>query len=241
VNDYPTRSRFETTSWTLVVNARSSKADMESLLARYWSPIYAWFRGRGHDSESAADLTQAFLCDVVLKRDLIGRADPARGGFRKYLFQALRNFEVDAHRRDRGRDGRRARTLLPADPAAWQAAEPCTGDDPARAFERQWAAAVFHEALMRTERACCDNGMARHWRAFEARCLHPILYGADPTSIDQLADELHAETPLEISSLLHSAKRRFRAELLAVIAETIDDGTDSEQELAALRDFLSQD
>ena len=236
---HPTGGRFETTSWTLVANARTSKAELETLLARYWSPVYAWLRSRGHDAETAADLTQSFMCDVVLQRDLIGKADRARGRFRSFLLSALRNYEVDAHRRDRGRDGRRARTLLPDDPAAWRAAEPCAGDDPARAFERQWAAAIFHEALSRTERACGANGMARHWRAFEARCLHPILHGAAPISIDALVDELHAETPLEISSLLHSAKRRFRAELLAVITETIDESADVEHELAALRAFLA--
>ena len=77
-----TASRFRTTSWTLIVHARASQGDLEELLGRYWSPVYAFLRRSGHRAEEAEDITPAFLSYVLLKRDLIGRADPQRGRFR---------------------------------------------------------------------------------------------------------------------------------------------------------------
>ena len=101
VNAHATASRFQTTSWTLIVRARASRADLQELLSVYWSPVYAYLRRRGHDPHDAADLTQGFLSEVVLDRGFVERADPARGRFRSFLLSALRKFVIDEHRRVR--------------------------------------------------------------------------------------------------------------------------------------------
>ena len=121
---------FRTTNWTQVFRANDDASELDALLGRYWSPIYAYLRRKGHDSQNAADLTQEFLTDVVLKRNIIGRASPTRGRFRSYLLTALRNYTIDAHRRSET-----LRKFIPTDPEALAAVEPAAKESPAgRAF-----------------------------------------------------------------------------------------------------------
>ena len=233
-----TASRFQTTSWTLIARAKTGRADLEELLRRYWSPVYASLRRHGHGPDDAADITQAFLSDVVLKRDMIGKASSEKGRFRSYLLTALRRFEIDHHRSEHGRDGKRVRTFLPDDPETLRFAEPIAEDDPSRAFDRQWATTILEETLAQMEETCKAEGMIAHWRVFDARILGPSLRGSEPTSIDALVGIVEARNAVEISSMLHSAKRKFRSILRGVIAETIEDPADVDHELAELREFL---
>ncbi len=236
---HPTASRFRTTSWTMIRQARASRADLETLLGRYWSPVYAWLRRKGHSSHDAADLTQSFLCEVVLQRDLVGKADPELGRFRSYLLTALKRFRIDNHRKARGRNGERATTFVPDDPHTWKVVEPCTDDDPAKAFDRQWAVAIFNEALIRAEALCVEQGLEKHWRAYEAKQLRPALFGTTPADNDTVATLVGARDAAEVSSLIHSAKRKFRRVLKEVVAETLDDPNDVDAELATLQTLLA--
>lgn len=222
----------------MIAKAQSSPADFEELLVKYWSPVYASLRRKGKNRDDAADLTQAFLADVVIGRDLISKARPERGRFRSFLMTALKNYEIDTIRRERGRNGKRVRVFLPDDPELLAAAEPSDADDPTRAFDRQWATAVVEEALVRMEKFCRDDGMHPHWRVFEARIISPTLHGCEPASIEKLTAQLGARDGVEISSLLHTAKRKFRSILREVIGETLQDPADLELEFAELRKFL---
>lgn len=57
------------TQWSLVLaaadseNPESRKA-LASLCETYWFPVYAYVRRRGHDTESAKDLTQGFFATL---------------------------------------------------------------------------------------------------------------------------------------------------------------------------------
>src|SRR6185503_3885334 len=149
---------FHTTSWGLVIGARADAGDLELLLRAYWSPVYAFIRRKGYSPHDAADLTQEFLSDVLVGRDLIGKADPSRGRFRAFLKSALRNFLIDQHRRA---DSRRAMprqgiTSINTSPAL--AAHDAGADDPAGAFDRQWAAAVLALTVERLEATCRQEG-----------------------------------------------------------------------------------
>ena len=237
-----TASHFRTTSWTLIARARHSPGDLETLLARYWSPVYAYLRRHGQTPEDAADLTQAFLADVVLDRDLVSRADPDAGRFRSFLITSLKRFVIDQHRHARGRDAsspRRRATFVPDDPDLLNAAEPDHTDDPGRAFDRQWAATVLDTALQRVHADCQQNGMARQWSAFEARVMRPITHDCNPLPIDNLVDSLSAAGPQEIYSMLQTIKRKLQRELREVVAETVAEPEDVDRELADLRRFLA--
>ncbi len=81
---------FHTTHWTEIFDARSHdeprrRAALRELLGKYWTPVYCYLRCKGHDKEAAKDLTQGFLCDVVLRGRLVQQADRTKGRFRTFL------------------------------------------------------------------------------------------------------------------------------------------------------------
>ena len=73
---------------------------MERLVRRYWSAIFAYIRRSGRDVHEAADLTQGFVCDILISRRLCDSADPNRGRFRTLLLRAIQNYLRERHRRE---------------------------------------------------------------------------------------------------------------------------------------------
>ena len=64
------RERFETIDWTAIVRAQASDADvrrpaLENLCRQYWKPVYCYLRRKGHDNETAKDLTEGFFAEVA--------------------------------------------------------------------------------------------------------------------------------------------------------------------------------
>ena len=222
-----TAASFHTTSWALVIGARGDRATLERLLRAYWSPVYGFIRRQGYGSHDASDLTQEFLSQVVIGRDLIGKADPERGRFRSFLKQSLRNYLVDHHRsrRSRGVGAVSVDESLNESPA----------DTSASAFDRDWAAAVIELALQRTEEGCRQDGLDGHWVAFSANVVGPTIRKTNPLPLDELARRIGAADATQASNMLQTVKRRFRRMLREVVAETVADPSHIEQELADLR------
>ncbi len=229
---------FCTTNWSLVISARESEDDLRELLSRYWSPVYAFYRRLGESRDQAADLTQAFLTKVLADRELLLRASPQRGRFRRFLAASLRNFRIDELRKIIGRRGERARVFLPADEERWRNAEPDESDDPAQAFDRQWAATVLSETVTRLEKICRGGQLDQHWAVFESRLVRPLLSGAAPIAMEQLVEELGLDGPDDVSHMLFTVKRKFRRTLHEVIAETVSDPSDVEDEVADVQRVL---
>jgi RNA polymerase sigma-70 factor (ECF subfamily) len=105
------REAFLTTHWTLIQEIKSGedkdRALIGLMLERYWKPIYCYLRRKAYDNESAKDLTQGFLHEVVLNRNLIHKADRSRGRFRSLLLTALNRYLVNM------KEGETARTRIP--------------------------------------------------------------------------------------------------------------------------------
>jgi hypothetical protein len=64
-------SAFTATHWSIVLEAQQTDpqragAALESLCSRYWYPLYAFIRRRGHDPEEAKDLTQSFFLHLLI-------------------------------------------------------------------------------------------------------------------------------------------------------------------------------
>jgi RNA polymerase sigma-70 factor (ECF subfamily) len=228
---------FQTTSWSLVLSARGSRADLETLLRAYWSPVYAFIRAKGFGHHDASDLTQEFLAEILVGRDLISKADPMRGRFRAFLKSALRNFLIDQHRRSSAKRAAPSAPIASMD-AAPEAADASQGAEPWGAFDRQWAAAVLALAIERTEAACLQDGMTPQWAAFKAVVLSPLTGRVKPPAMEDLAERLGAANPAQVSNMIQTVKRRFRRMLEQVVAETVNDPGDIAQELKALQSFF---
>ncbi|CAG1005539.1 hypothetical protein PHYC_03240 [Phycisphaerales bacterium] len=231
-----TLSNFDTTNWSLVLAAPDDPALLARLLRTYWGPIYAFMRRSGKSREDAADLTQEFIAQAVLERDLIEKADPQRGRFRTLLKAAVRNFIIDQHRRSLAK-GRSADTLLLSD-AALDGAEPDENDDPHHAFDRQWGTTVLSRALAIVEDDCAACGQARHWEAFRSVVIEPALSMASPPLLADVARQMGLENPEQAASLVQTVRRKFRRVLALVVAQTLQDPSEAADEIENIRQYL---
>jgi RNA polymerase sigma-70 factor (ECF subfamily) len=228
-----TSAEFGTTSWSEVRAAADDPERLGTLLGRYWAPMYAFLRRRGHDPADAADVVQGFIADVVRDRGLFERADPSRGRLRSLIRTALANYAVDEARRERSRPTRgRVPPIGAADRAG---AEPVAEDTPERAFDRAWGASVLQRALEITEAECRAEGMEAHWRAFEARVLGPARGPRSAPGMEEVASAVGATDAQGASNMVRSVKRKLERAMRRVVAETTDE---VEEELSRLRSLL---
>ena len=244
-----TYERFQTTRWTeiraLAVDGEDRRRDaLELLIGRYWPPVYAHLRSQGKSRDAAAELTQAFFAEVVLDRGLFDKAQQSRGRLRTLLLTALKRFGIDQHRRGTARrtdvtipldqlhieDTRLGPTSASAGDAALHAIE--------KPFERRWAMSMFEEALRRCEAHFRDTGRAGHWELFETRVLRPAITQNEARPLAELAEPLGFKSPALAAAAVQVVKRRATALLREVVAETVDDGEDVDEELAEVRRYL---
>ena len=73
---------------------------LDALCRRYWYPLYAFIRRRGHDPASAEDLVEDFFA-ALLEKDGLSSDPGAKGRFRSFLMAACCHFL--ANRRDHDR------------------------------------------------------------------------------------------------------------------------------------------
>lgn len=230
---------FQSTHWSMVLAAHDDPRLLDPLVRRYLPPIYAYIRRAGHSRDDAADLSQEFVTRIILERGLIDRADPARGRFRTFVKAALSHFLIDQHRRATAKARGPATPLIGG--LKLEDMEPAERDDPAAAFDRQWAATVLASALERVEADCRACGQGGHWAAFDAVVLDPVLRHASAPPLNELAQRLGLEDGAQVSSLIQTVRRKFRRTLRQVIEETVAGPAHADEELANLRQFLQID
>jgi RNA polymerase sigma-70 factor (ECF subfamily) len=243
----PEAREFLTTRWSVVRAAGAGAGDpqtariaLASLCEGYWYPLYAFVRRRGHSSDDARDLTQAFFARL-LERDELGTLDPKLGRFRAWLLASAKNFLSNAaeHARAEKRGG--GRPPIPIDIAQADSRfvlESAEDLSPERAFARGWAL----ELLARTREGLRAEYAARSQAPiFDA--LEPTLAGADgdpgaePRSA--LAERL-GMTAGALDVAAHRLRQRFRERLRAEVAGTLTDPAEIQDELTALFEALGR-
>jgi RNA polymerase sigma-70 factor (ECF subfamily) len=234
-----TAASFQSTLWAMVVSAAGhDRTALEALLRAYWAPVYAAVRRKGYSGHDAGELTQEFMTQVVLGRRLAAKADPAKGRFRSFLKQALRNFLIDQHRSRRRTAGPAAHAHASLDHAGPNLV--ATSDDAAqRVFDRQWAAAIVEQTLDRLEADCLAEGLEAHWAAFNLNVLGPALRSTAALPLAELARRVGAADAAQAGNMLQTVKRRFRRTLRDVVAQTVADPAHVDAELDELRQYLA--
>jgi RNA polymerase sigma-70 factor (ECF subfamily) len=91
-----------TTQWDLIVQAHRGTPEQVStaqveLMNRYAGAVHRYLLAALRDPEAAAELGQEFALRFL--RGDFRNVDPARGRFRDFVKQALRNLMIDYHRR----------------------------------------------------------------------------------------------------------------------------------------------
>jgi len=240
------KEAFDTTHWTEILRAQTDddarrKQTLGELLGRYWKPVYCYLRRKGHDNETAKDLTQGFFQEVVLGRELIQRAESSKGRFRTFLLTALAHYVTSVHRAQAAQKRRPASGLVSLEGlGAPNVPEPALSASPDEAFNHAWAAALLDAVLVEVEQECVGSGKEIHWKLFQARMVAPIMQDAEPTPLEDLCAEYGIATKAAVSNMLVTVKRRFQAALWRHVRPFVDSDEEVEQEIRDLVEILSR-
>lgn len=244
-SDDPSMTR---TDWSMIQKAiggeeagAAAGSAMEQLARRYWPAVYAFIRSTGRDVHESADLTQGFVCDVVIGRGLLATADQQRGRFRNLLLEALRNYLHERHRNEhaacRSPVGNASGSVA-LDPQELSDLDVGVDQPPDEAFDMQWGATLIRRVLEQVQRSCVSDGMEPHWSVFEFRVARPMLLGESPTSYDVLVRRLELNDASQAANMMVTVKRRFARTLFVEAARTVGDPEEAEAELNELMSKL---
>ncbi|MBI2899153.1 MAG: sigma-70 family RNA polymerase sigma factor [Planctomycetes bacterium] len=233
------RSDLPVTSWATIL--RAGKADdpgsrehLEKLIRRYWKPVFAYIRAlRASGVEQAKDLTQAYFTHLLEKEALSGLR-PERGSFRGFLRRSIRNFVVDAGRRERARRPREGAWLFPLEEARDLESCGAASDDAEVQFERAWNRAVLRSAVEDLRAQLQSEGLGDYFSLFEKYFLPRD--GPERSSIPT-HHELAAEAGLSESGVrkrLAYCTDALRRNLRARIREYASEADDIEAEVRAV-------
>ena len=231
---------FRTTHWSMIVEAGSndsvrSAAAMEELCQRYWYPLYAYVRRRGHSHADAADLTQTFFTRL-LEKSSIARVSPGTGRFRSFLLASMKNFLINewdsANRLKRG-GGTKTFSLDDSTAEELYRQEPAHHAAPDKLFDHRWAVSMLEIALAR---------LRAEFVASERADLYDVLKPA--LTAEKLADPYSAvaarfgltEGALRVA--IHRLRKRLGELLRAEVAQTVEKPEDVDEELRYLLEAL---
>jgi RNA polymerase sigma-70 factor (ECF subfamily) len=230
------RAGFPTTSWGCIARA-SDPADpavheaLARLCAAYWFPIYAFIRRRGHERESALDLTQDYFARLLEKR-IVAKADPSRGRFRSFLLADCVHFLAQQRDRENARMRGGDVTVFSIDAGTAEGrylVEPAHDLTPDRLFDRAWALALLDGVLATLRDEYQRSGRAALFEELK------IVLTDEPRSLPQseLAARLNT-TPGAIQVAVHRLRKRYRELVREAIAATVADPDDVESEIRDL-------
>jgi RNA polymerase sigma-70 factor (ECF subfamily) len=236
---------FLTTHWTLIQEIKSGedkdRALIGLMLERYWKPIYCYLRRKGYDNESAKDLTQGFLHEVVLNRGLVQKADRSRGRFRSLLLTALNRYLVNV------KEGETARTRIPPDKlVSLEMVDPpelhmMTESNPDDFYHYLWLSALLDQVLSAVQTSCEQDGLQIHWQVFEDRVVRPILQDSAPLSLSEVCRKHGIQDEKKASNMLVTVKRRFQAALKEYVRTTVASDKHVQAELTEILNFFPPD
>lgn len=230
------RQEFRTTLWSVVLAARDSSGQdthdaLETLCRTYWYPLYAYLRRTGHDPHDSQDFTQEFLARLV-HRQFLRSVNPEEGKFRSFLLATLKHFLSDERKRARAQKRGGGQPPIPIDEVLAEnryIIEGTTPLAPDQLFDRRWALAALEQAV---ERLRLEYSNSRRSDLFEG--LRQFQQG-------EAAEQSYAEaaarlglTPSAMKSSIHRFRTRHRELLRQVVAETLTNPQDLEEELRYL-------
>jgi hypothetical protein len=237
------RQRFLTTQWSLIENIQTGQDEdkllIGFLLQEYWKPVYCYIRRAGYDNEQAKDLTQSFFHEVVLNKDLVGRADKAKGRFRSFLLHALKQYTTKQNLKERARKRIPKEKMVSLDmvePPALPVS--MTKASVEESFNYAWVSALMERVLSFVKAECAEQGMDTHWMLFYERVVRPILADQPTPSVAHLCQVHGIENPQTASNMIVTVKRRFRSALERNVRRTLLDGDQAPNEIEELLHFF---
>lgn len=232
--------QFATTRWHIVCavgdeNSQTASTALQELCQIYWYPLYTFVRRQGLDSNTAADLTQAFFADLLERQDL-KRVDPGLGKFRSFLLRAMKNFLNNQWDKAKAQKRGGGKSPLSLD---FQAAddryrlEPSHDQTPELIFQRQWA-----KTLLDRVRDELRSEFASRGKGHQFDRLEKFLAGkSDEETLAEAAAQL-AMTEVAVKVALHRMRQRFGELLRAEIQQTVATPDEIQPEIQQLFEVL---
>lgn len=235
-------SRFDTTQWSVVAAAGSSRDErarpaLNTLCQTYWRPLHQYLCHSGCSDDDARDLTQSFLA-AFIERGSVAHANREDGRFRAYLLASLRHFLLNdiAARRALKRGG--GSTSASIDEITANSApmpEALTDrNTPERVFDRQWAIAVLSQVTDRLRAEWVSAG-----KGYEFDVLSPGLAGERSAGGYLAMASAIGSTEGAVKVTVHRLRRRYRRYLRDAIADTVRSAGDVEDEIRYLLKALA--
>jgi DNA-directed RNA polymerase specialized sigma24 family protein len=233
---------FPHTRWSVVLATRQADSpEAQKALARlcedYWRPVYAFICARGHQTETAKDLTQEFFARLI-ENEFVRIADRERGRFRTFLLACVEHFL--GHERAKTNTLKRGGqyTFVPLQDALGEerlGAEPVDDMSPDKLFDQRWAWTLMEQAVERLKREYAAAGRADHFEALEV-----FMSGAKeaPCSYAVVGVRLGL-TEGAARTAAYRMRCRFRELLRMGVAQTVANPQDLEKELSHLRAAVS--
>lgn len=235
-NGQPTFDR----DWDLVRDAGdpaspTCRESRDAVTVRYYGAIFAYVRQTGRQPEEARELTQGFIADVLLGRDLLARVDTSRGQFCTLLMHAVRNYVNDRYRHDH------AAKRHPGDQRLFALEQIAPGFEPGSdsphpeaAFHRAWIRRLIDSAAEALRKEQMEKDAEWAWDVFSRRVLLPMLNGQAPTPYDQLMDRWKLSSPAQVSNTIVRMRHAFVRHLLASVGASVDSPETAREELRRL-------
>lgn len=230
-------SCIPSTHWASIAAAGEERPRLGEVLRRYQPALQVHLQRRFHLSpDDALDVLQDYFTDAMVERNLLRLADPSRGRFRSFLLTALDRHALNWLR------SRSAKKRSPKSMATLEAVPPAIdGHPPAdQAFEIAWAREVIAQGIERMQAECQADNQLQLWELFRLRVLGPVFDSSPGEPYAGLVNRLGFATPAQASNALVTAKRRFARALRAVVAEYLNDPSQTDEELADLQRILSR-
>ncbi len=229
------RSAFLSTSWTDVIKAKGddSRAHeaLSELCKKYWYPLYAFLRKRGHGYEDAQDITQGFLASF-LRLDSFANCHPENGKLRTYLLCSLRNYESNWIRNSKTKRSGGHFELISYE---WLSAEkrfseePSDIQSPEYLYDLRWATTLMENSVADLQDEYRKKGKAK---LFEV--LGVYLDDCKPKpSYKESARKLGMTTG-SVKMAVRRMRERRRQMLRAAIAATVSNPQLIDAEIASL-------
>lgn len=220
------REVFLTTHWSLIEDVKKHQDKDQVLIGllieRYWKPVYCYLRRKGSANEEAKDLTQSFFHEVVLNRNLVKRADSAKGRFRSFLLHALGQFLISQKRKETAKQHIPKEKLVPLDiidpPVLPQAILKGSPED---CFIHSWKSSLLDWTLSEVQTECLGQGLEIHWNVFRDKVVQPIIEGKKPPSHRDICSLYGIESESKLSNMLVTVKRRFKTALKKQLRATV--------------------
>lgn len=229
--EIPGSSEFPSTVWSRLVQGVDPRAAAEYLALRYWKPAYHYVRRRwGRSNEDAKDLTQGFFAEA-LERDLLAKADPERGSFRRFLRASLENYLRNASRDAKALKRGGGVKLVPLELLDEADMAEAREGKPEELFDREWIEALFERCLPVLREQYAAEGRMAYFEIFRRYDLETD--DRNRPTYEVLAGELKVPVT-DVRNWLAHARSRWQKLIREELRETTSSPADLEREVKEL-------